>query len=54
MGMVYAITHEDENASTEVVEGIILISEVGAKAIFDPGTTHSFVSHAFARISMRI
>ena len=38
MGRVYAVTHEDADASAEVVEGIVLISEVEAKAIFDPGS----------------
>ena len=44
-----AFTHEDADASADVVEGTILISDVETKTIFYPESTHSFVSHAFAR-----
>ena len=46
---MYTFTHDDANVSADVMKGIVLILYVEAKTIFYPGSTHSFVSHAFAR-----
>ncbi|KAJ4717071.1 Retrotransposon protein, putative, Ty3-gypsy subclass [Melia azedarach] len=46
---VYALTRQEAEDSPTVVTGTICISGHSALALFDSGSTHSFVSHAFAR-----
>ncbi|KAI9159757.1 hypothetical protein LWI28_001661 [Acer negundo] len=48
-GRVYAFTRQEAEASPSVVSGIVPISGHLAFVLFDSGSTHSFVSHTFAR-----
>ena len=41
----YALTGEESADPTQVVEGKISIRNFICKALFDPGATHSFISH---------
>jgi len=43
-----AMTPQEARASSAVVKGTIRISENIARVLFDPGTTHSFISSSFA------
>ncbi|PKA47130.1 hypothetical protein AXF42_Ash021547 [Apostasia shenzhenica] len=46
---VYALTKEDAQASNDVIIGTILLCEQQAYTLFDPGSTHSFISISFAK-----
>ncbi|XP_073030708.1 uncharacterized protein [Primulina eburnea] len=46
---VYAITQEEADNSNEVVASTILLNKMPAYALFDCGTTHSFVSRRYAK-----
>ena len=46
-GRTFALTHHEAMASNAVVEGMISISRHIARALFDPGATHSFISSVF-------
>ena len=48
-GRVYALTIEDAQATDTVVVGILPLFSAHAKVLFDPDSTHSFVSCAFAK-----
>jgi len=41
-------THQKAMVSNAVVEDMIAISGHIARALFDPGATHSFISNAFS------
>ncbi len=41
---------EDATAADHLVAGIILITAVLARALFDTGVSHSFISRAFASL----
>ena len=47
-GRTFALTHREAMISNAVVEGMSSISGYIARALFDPGATHSFISSAFA------
>ncbi|KAL0559359.1 hypothetical protein IC582_003968 [Cucumis melo] len=46
-GKVYAMTQEEAEDAPYVITGTILICNVPADVLFDPGATHSFVSSIF-------
>ncbi|XXG85952.1 hypothetical protein AAC387_Pa11g0946 [Persea americana] len=46
-GRAYALNREQADVATTVVEGTILIGDKPAVALFDPGSTHSFVAPVF-------
>ncbi|TYK11055.1 reverse transcriptase [Cucumis melo var. makuwa] len=46
-GKVYAITQKEAENAPDVITGTILICNVPADVLFDPGATHSFVSSIF-------
>ena len=46
---MYALTTQDAQAMNTVVAGILPLFSTHAKVLFDPGSTHSFVSCAFAK-----
>ncbi|KAL0533781.1 hypothetical protein IC582_027827 [Cucumis melo] len=46
-GKVYAMTQQEAEDAPDVITGTILICNVPADVLFDPGTTHSFVSSIF-------
>ncbi|KAJ8750048.1 hypothetical protein K2173_013963 [Erythroxylum novogranatense] len=41
---VYAMTRQEAQDSPDVVAGILLISDIEAFALLDPGSTHSFIA----------
>ena len=45
---LYALTRQDAQASNAVVTGTLLINSFEAYVLFDPGSTHSYVSSFFA------
>eukprot|EP00268_Persea_americana_P035076 TRINITY_DN34626_c0_g2_i1.p1 TRINITY_DN34626_c0_g2~~TRINITY_DN34626_c0_g2_i1.p1 ORF type:complete len:299 (-),score=47.85 TRINITY_DN34626_c0_g2_i1:184-1080(-) len=47
-GQVYAMDRQYAEASAEVVEGMIYVSNVEAKVLFDPGSSHSYIFPMFA------
>jgi len=47
-GKVFALTQQDARTSNAVVEGMIPLAGHNARALFDPGATHSFVSDTLA------
>ena len=47
-GRVYALTQEDAQEASEVSTGTLLINNIYAKVLFDPGATHTFISIKFA------
>ena len=47
-GRVFAMTHRDAQATSDVVIGILRIHTLFARALIDPGSMHSFVSISFA------
>ncbi|GAB2295108.1 hypothetical protein Dimus_038340 [Dionaea muscipula] len=49
LGRVYTLTPEKAEISPSVVQGMLLISSVLARVLFDSGATHSFASSAFLR-----
>ncbi|KAL4032938.1 hypothetical protein IC575_006021 [Cucumis melo] len=46
-GKVYAMTQQEVEDAPDVITGTILICNVPADVLFDPGATHSFVSSIF-------
>ncbi|KAL4038252.1 hypothetical protein IC575_001862 [Cucumis melo] len=46
-GKVYAMTQQEAEDAPDVITGTILICNVPAVVLFDPGATHSFVSSIF-------
>ncbi|KAL0536830.1 hypothetical protein IC582_025792 [Cucumis melo] len=46
-GKVYAMTQQEAEDAPDVITGTILICNVPADVLFDPGATHSFVSSIF-------
>ena len=48
-GRVYALTTQDAQATDTVVASILPLFSAHTKVLFDPGSTHSFVSCAFAK-----
>ena len=40
----------DADATGNVVEGILFVCGIEAKVLFNPGSTHSFLSPMFARL----
>ena len=47
---MFALTHNEVEASSNVVEGTISVLGHSAKALMDSGASHSFVSKSFAGI----
>ena len=47
-GRVFAMTHRDAQATSDVVTGTLRIHTLFARVLIDPGSTHSFVSISFA------
>ena len=47
-GRVFAMTNRDAQATSDVVTGTLRIHTLFARALIDPGSTHSFVSVSFA------
>jgi hypothetical protein len=45
---VFALTEQDAEASSDVIAGTIDICSMPANVLFDPSSTHSFVSPYFA------
>ena len=45
---MFALTQPEKDASNAVMEGIIILYNSWARFLFDPGTTHSFISTAYA------
>lgn len=45
---VFSMGSERVPDATTVVEGTIFLAQKSGKALFDPGATHSFISHHFA------
>ena len=45
----YALTGEEGAEPTQVVEGKVLIQQIICKVLFDPGASHSFISHDCAK-----
>ncbi|KAL4030656.1 hypothetical protein IC575_008906 [Cucumis melo] len=46
-GKVYAMAQQEVEDAPDVITGTILICNVPADVLFDPGATHSFVSSIF-------
>ena len=46
-GRAYALNRKQADVATNVVEGTILVDNRPAIALFDPGSTHSFVAPSF-------
>ncbi|WP_193450540.1 hypothetical protein, partial [Streptomyces plicatus] len=49
-GQIYAVNRADAEAQGGVVEGILPICGFQARVLFDPGSTHSFISHKHAKL----
>ena len=47
---MFALTHDEAEASGNVVEGTIFVLDHSARALMDSDTSHSFVSKSFAGI----
>ena len=47
---MFALTHDEAEASGNVVEGIIAVLGHPARVLMDSGATHGFVSESFAGI----
>ncbi|RVW75772.1 Retrovirus-related Pol polyprotein from transposon 17.6 [Vitis vinifera] len=47
-GQVFAMTHGDAQATSDVMTGTLRIHTLFARALIDPSSTHSFVSASFA------
>ena len=45
---MFTLTHDETEASGNVVEGIVFILGHLARALMDSGASHSFVSESFA------
>ncbi|KAL4028404.1 hypothetical protein IC575_011600 [Cucumis melo] len=46
-GKVYAMTQQEAEDAPDIITGTIIICNVPADVLFDPGATHSFVSSIF-------
>ena len=46
-GRAYALNREQADVAANVIEGTILVDNRPAIALFDPGSTHSFVAPVF-------
>ena len=46
-GQVFAMTHRDAQATSDVVIGILQIHTLFARTLIDPSSTHSFISISF-------
>ena len=51
---MFALTHDEVEASGNVVEGMISILGHSARALMDSGASHSFVSESFAGILSQV
>ncbi|KAJ0017611.1 hypothetical protein Pint_10284 [Pistacia integerrima] len=51
---VFAMTQQEAQATPEVVTGMLFIFSHEARVLIDPGSTHSFISYAFAEYSDRV
>ena len=49
VGRVFAVTKQDAETCPSVVSGTLVITNQHAQVLFDFGSTHSFISHGFAR-----
>lgn len=49
-GQIYAINRADAEAVGDAVEGTLLVCGFQARVLFDPGSTHSFISPRFAQL----
>jgi len=49
-GRAYHLNRVDANAAGDAVEGKLLICGLEAQILFDPGSTHSFLSPMFAKM----
>ena len=47
---MFALTHDEAEASDNVVEGTVFVLSHSARALMDNGTSHNFVSESFAGI----
>nr|CAD1839692.1 unnamed protein product [Ananas comosus var. bracteatus] len=47
-GRVFALTQPEGDTSGDVLTGIVTLCITRARAIFDTGASHSFISHSFA------
>ncbi|KAL2240784.1 UNVERIFIED_CONTAM: Transposon Tf2-12 polyprotein [Sesamum indicum] len=45
---IYNITREEAPASNDVISGTILLYDIAAYVLIDPGSTHSYISSEFA------
>ena len=45
---MFALTHDEVEASGNVVEGIVIVLGHPARVLMDSGATHNFVSESFA------
>lgn len=45
-GQVYHLMREDANASPSVIKGTLIFLNTPVQVLIDPGSTHSFISHA--------
>ena len=45
---MFALTHDEAEASDNVVEGIIFVLGHSIRALMDSGASHSFVLESFA------
>uniref|UniRef100_A0A2N9IM06 CCHC-type domain-containing protein n=1 Tax=Fagus sylvatica TaxID=28930 RepID=A0A2N9IM06_FAGSY len=48
-GRVFALTKQDAETSPSMVSGTLVITNQHAQVLFDSDSTHSFISHGFAR-----
>ena len=51
---MFALTHDEAEASDNVVEGTVYVLGHSARALMDSGTSHSFVSESFAGILSQV
>ena len=47
---MFALTHDEAEASGNVVEGTVSVLGHSARALMDSGASHSFVSESFVGI----
>ena len=45
---MFVLTHDEAEASNNIVEGMISVLSHSAKTLMDSGTSHSFMSESFA------
>ena len=51
---MFALTHDEAEASGNVVEGTVSVLGHSARALMDSGASHSFVSESFAGILSQV